>query len=262
MGTTAAIFVLVTACAGHPFDRLCDLECTDGQPGQPLAVDQGNELNPTFRGSRVATRRGPRVTDADGGTVAPSDAAPPLCAPKVDPNFVPAWHLPLRNASACTAALVDAVVDCRLQASATAAACTAANSPAGKTCEACVMTDRGAAKYGPLIVEPSLTTATLNVPGCVALETGDLTAVGCGAKMAFADDCAYRACIAACPLASTGDAFRSCIDAAESGACAPYVSASQCGTSATSAGAPGQVCAYDGNFVGTAKRLGRVFCTP
>ncbi len=88
----------------------------------------------------------------------------------------------------------------------------------------CVLTKPQAP--GPLV---AIGTALveLNVPGCVAIVTGDSSPSSCAARLQTAGDCEGAACLAQCPIVDTQSfqQYQQCTQSAASGGCSKYVTA-------------------------------------
>lgn len=95
-----------------------------------------------------------------------------------------------------------------------------------KNCVTCLSSTEGKdTQFGPLIFVPN-NVVYINTGGCIAIETGDVSATGCGAKVWEASQCEDLACSANCTGATFTD-YQACTNAAATGTCAPEIAA-QC----------------------------------
>lgn len=94
---------------------------------------------------------------------------------------------------------------------------------ANAACIKCIISQKTDATYGPLIAVPN-GVVYANTGGCVALEQGDVTNTGCGAKIWEESECEDLACSDNCAGAAFAD-YQKCTTAARSGTCAAEVTA-------------------------------------
>jgi hypothetical protein len=142
---------------------------------------------------------------------ASSDAdADTTCAPAAAfaDGGAPTWT-PASSQNACTTQDVSDFDQACFSKSATTATCDSWTK-AQPTCADCLLPPSGSPTLGPFIADGYFVFA--NVGGCIALVSGDESALGCGAKEAEADQCArsvcehcqddidYSACLDAAPL--------------------------------------------------------------
>lgn len=215
---------------------------------------------------------GARIEDAGPGESGPGEAAPvdsgprdggPLlaCPPGNVTNFAPEWKPPRRlHTSACSAAGADAVVACLFDPSADLATCTSyLKSSEGLLCSQCIVPYDVDAGYGPIVAHGA-GYPVLNVGGCIANISADVTAAGCGARVFASSGCQQVAC-AGC-TAGLAD-YRSCQIAAMSGVCNAYSTASSCADGLTAPDAAAAICVTGSStFIDTARALARLFCVP
>jgi hypothetical protein len=198
------------------------------------------------------------VKKRDASVVPPA----PSCAPDSVSGFTPTWHPPKRVAGACTAAQIQTVLDCTLDPNADATTCKSVLADAAnKDCIACAMTESTDATHGPLVMGNGI--VSINVAGCVALKTSDVTATGCGAKYDALGECSAFACEATCPVvddASFAD-YTQCTAAAEAAGCASYATDAACADPLVAPGAAAEACDLSTNaFVDNAKAYATIFC--
>ena len=183
-----------------------------------------------------------------------------------DPStFTPTWKPPTSfHQGKCTDAQIATFVDC-LNGKPDAATCkTFFNDAANKSCLQCADTPSTAATYGPLVL--GTVTIEVNVAGCIALATGDVTATGCGAKVLALSQCELAACEPNCPVSSsdTGAEFMALLacqmksDAAE---CKKFADDAACATSVEGDGGVAAACAPNGaTFADNAIPMIKLFC--
>ncbi|HEX7600409.1 MAG TPA: hypothetical protein VF316_02345 [Polyangiaceae bacterium] len=182
------------------------------------------------------------------------------CVPGDVSSFAPQWVAPIPASKACTQPLIDQyAADCIDDTTSSTAKCQAFDT-ANKACAACLVTPESASAYGPVIAKAN-NVLSLNVGGCLALTTGDVTAAGCGAKYEATGQCADLACDTNCPLPD-GDsvafqAYLACLQKSQTTVCKTYASAD---CPEADAG-PSTACALSaGSFVDNFKLLAPVFC--
>jgi hypothetical protein len=188
-----------------------------------------------------------------------------LCCPGDATTFTPSWKQPTAfNQGKCTDAQISAFVDC-LSGIPDAATCkTFGADPANKTCIQCAATPSTAAAYGPL-VEGSVT-IEVNVAGCVANVTGDISATGCGAKVLGLSQCEQAACEANCPVASTDDgtafqALLACQTKSATTGCKTYADDAACADALEADGGVASICVQGAaTFADNAIPMVKLFC--
>lgn len=225
-----------------------------------------------------ATVTPPAGTDTDsgpGGDGGGKDSGNPgdgavvdTCTPGDVSTFTPSWKPPTAfNQGKCTDAQVDAFVDCLSGLPDTATCKTFGADAANKTCIQCAATPSTAAAYGPLI--EGTVTIQVNVPGCIANSTNDVSATGCGAKVLALSECQSAACEANCPVVapdtdnSMFDALLACQDkaAGPTSSCKTYAADAACGDALTGDGGTAAQCNLGGaTFGDNAKPMVKLFC--
>lgn len=172
--------------------------------------------------------------DQDGGA---SNAATPdartssptkSCAPDDMSSFTPKWVPPSpTKQGVCDASQISKLAACLFDPSANLADCDkflTANE--NGTCVSCAITQEPAPSvYGPMVVrEGSL--LELNLSGCIAHATSNVSAAGCGAKLQAQRECTNTACAANCPVPKDDskalNARRECFAEADNDACASH----------------------------------------
>lgn len=198
----------------------------------------------------------PTPVDEDSGTTT-------SCAPGSVSSFTPQWVPPaVLHANACSATQITTLLDCLFSSTASQATCDAFNqAAANKSCITCAVSQSTAASLGPLVVSAD-NLVSLNLAGCIARTSNQMTATGCGAKVQAASECTGAACEANCPVPD-GDsqalkARNDCETAAESSECQTYATDAKCAdTLLQGASAP---CAQGSTFEDVAKSLVTLFC--
>ncbi len=183
-------------------------------------------------------------------------------------TFTPSWKPPTAfNQGKCTDAQIGAFVDC-LSGMPDAATCkTFGADPANKTCIQCAATPSTAAAYGPLI--EGTVTIQVNVPGCIANRSGDISATGCGAKILALSQCEEAACETNCPVPSGDDgtafnALLACQNKAgdpTTGSCKTFAADATCADALTADGGVASQCNLGGaDFSANAIPMVKLFC--
>ncbi|MEO6421074.1 MAG: hypothetical protein ABIP39_16800 [Polyangiaceae bacterium] len=199
--------------------------------------------------------------DAQATTDSPATG---VCAPGDVSGLTATFHPPTAfHQGACTPTQVSAFIDC-LSGLPDANTCkTFVSNAANKTCIACAATPSTAASYGPLV--EGTVTINVNVAGCIARTTNDLTATGCGAKIEANTECQQLACETNCPVSATDtgaefNALLKCQDDSETSVCASYATAAGCADGLIEAGTAAQ-CANGGStFSDNANAMVTLFC--
>ncbi len=198
------------------------------------------------------------ASDGDSGNVT-------TCAPGDVSTFTPAWKPPTAfNQGKCTDAQIAAFVDC-LSGIPDAATCkTFGADVANKACIACAATPSTASGYGPLI--EGTVTIQVNIPGCIANTTGDVSTTGCGAKGLALIECKSLACEGNCPVPVGDDgtdfnALLACQDKSVDTTCKTYATAASCADALTSDGGAASQCNLAGaSFRDNAIPMIKLFC--
>jgi hypothetical protein len=180
-------------------------------------------------------------------------------------TFMPTWKPPTRfTQGKCTDVQIAAFVDC-LNGKPDAATCkTFTGDAANKSCLQCAETPSTAATYGPLVV--GTVTIQVNVSGCIALATGDVSATGCGAKVLALSQCEQTACEPNCPVSSsdTGAEFMAllaCQMNSDTTVCKKFADDAACAASVEGDGGVATMCALSGaTFADNAIPMIKLFC--
>lgn len=194
-----------------------------------------------------------------------SSTPPPVCQPESVSGFSPSWKAPKPiHSSACTQANAQMVVDCSFDSSMNQTTCdTFLNNTVNAACVQCVLTDKTATTYGPVIMDGSV--GSLNIAGCVAALSGNTMSSGCGAKFQALQQCRDASC-ANCPDPSSSqqafDDFQQCGIDAEGTECASYVTASSCIDALIDTGGSANACAAGATFLDNARTIAKIFCAP
>lgn len=209
--------------------------------------------------------------DLDASTTpdAKKDTSTPpvdVCEPGSISGFTPTWKVPAPfHASSCTTTQVDTLM-CLFDSAADPTACdTAVKAAANQTCFNCIFTQSTATAPGPVIITGSL--GSINLAGCIARASGNVTSTGCGAKVQAADQCGDAACEANCPIDDTDngeslDARNQCTTDAASTVCATYDADSLCAEDLLLPDGGAAACAQGTDFLSRATAIAKLFCVP
>jgi len=158
---------------------------------------------------------------------APLDVVQPEAAPGCVPGTVNpsdlSWTPPATpDASACSDQQIqDYYTNCL---PGTGNSCTTWEGvTANANCAKCLITSESASAWGPLISVPN-NVVYANAGGCIALEQGDTSSSGCGAKAWEASQCEDLACSDNCS-GSTFQEYQACTQSAATGTCASEIAA-------------------------------------
>jgi hypothetical protein len=210
-----------------------------------------------------------------GGDNSNMDASPDVTAQDVKPDkkVMESGPLPDTGGMACTSVPVDGGVtwvpphapnpsgcsDLQIQSYYAACltppftACSAWQT-ANPTCLKCIFSTYGTdTTYGALIYN-GLGYVFWNFGGCIAIETGDMSATGCGAKAEALDTCEILSC-SNCAKADPN--YNACTTAAQGGTCASYANAECSSADAGYAAACGMTATTSQGIV---TALATVFC--
>ncbi len=187
------------------------------------------------------------------------------CVPGDVSTFTPSWKPPTAfNQGRCSDTQISAFVDC-LSGMPDAASCkTFGSDGANKACIECAATPSTSALYGPLV--EGTVTIDVNVAGCIARATNDLSASSCGAHIIALDQCKAVACEANCPVPANDDgtafaALLACVSNAAAGSCKPFADAAACGDALTTDGGTAAQCNQRGtSFADNAIPMIKLFC--
>lgn len=203
------------------------------------------------------------VEEEDAGTTK-KDAGPPpgTCAPGSVASFTPTWHPPARTVGACTPTQVSTILDCLLDPNANPTTCAGVNSaPVNQACIKCAVSESTDASYGPLISGNGI--IGVNVAGCVALKTANVTAAGCGAKYQSLGECSTAACEPNCPVIDDASftEYNKCTADAEANDCSSFATGAACADPLMQTGGAASACEIAGNpFIDNAKAYTTIFC--
>jgi hypothetical protein len=199
------------------------------------------------------------------GRSGPPSGCDLCCVPGDVSSFMPTWKPPTGfNQGKCTDLQVNALVDCLNNVPDVATCKTFGADLANKACLDCAITRSTASAYGPL-VEDSVT-AQVNVAGCIALATGDLSATGCGAKRLALSQCELAACEINCPVfaGDTGSelaALLACLPESDTSSCKTFAADAACGSALEGDGGIAAACAQTrATFAENAKAMVQLFC--
>ncbi len=201
--------------------------------------------------------------DERATTPAPVEEPSESCGVPDVLDFTPSFKTPAPfNQGKCSDAQADALL-CLFDAAADQAACSKlVDDPSNDDCFKCIYTASSSKELGPVIITGSL--GSLNIAGCIARVSSDVTDQGCGAKVQAFDQCVDEACNANMPCPeSEGDALearKACEQTAGTTVCASFAAAAHCADVLIADGGAAHVCAETGDFVADAKRLAHFFC--
>ncbi|CAN5498449.1 hypothetical protein BH09MYX1_BH09MYX1_56870 [soil metagenome] len=189
-----------------------------------------------------------------------SDAEIKGCRPADVSSFSPSWVPPKPASAACTEQTIAQYAnDCLDPATRSTTACTAFQT-ANKSCVACLVTPESASSYGAAISR-SNGVISLNVGGCIALLSGDLSPAGCGGKYDANRQCAAASCDDVCAIPDGDDpafqAYLKCVSDSAKTTCKSYAAAVCAEADAGAVAA----CSLNGaSFVDNFKALAPIFC--
>lgn len=238
-----------------------DGECTYDDPGSP-----GNPcLRPFTATWSCADGLWSKLGQSTPGKcVVPGDSGTTdTCAPGDVSTFTPSWKPPTAfNQGKCSDAQTTAFVDCLSNMPDAATCKTFGADAANKPCIQCAATPSTAAAYGPLI--EGTVTIEVNVAGCIANVTNDLSATGCGAKTIALSQCKQAACEPNCLLSGDGaifDALLACEEKSAGSSCKAFADAAACSDALTGDGGVAAQCNLVGaTFADDAKPMVKLFC--
>lgn len=187
-----------------------------------------------------------------------------VCRPGDVSSFTPNWRRPAPfGQGRCSATQVDALL-CLFDAAADPTSCNDLfDDAANQDCVECIYTDSNASQRGPVVIDGNF--GTLNVAGCIANATGNVTASGCGAKVQASDECTAAACDPTCPLDEYDDTsfelYSRCREEAESQGCAAFANAAtSCSDATTQPGGVAAVCVNGSDFLDNLSVIAKLFC--
>jgi hypothetical protein len=186
------------------------------------------------------------------------------CSPSSTSGFVSSWVPPnTLHSGACTAVNAQLAVDCVFDDTVNQTACTAFAADAGNSaCQDCIFSTSTASSYGAIVVSGTL--GTLNVAGCIARLSGDVSSSGCGAKLQSLSQCEDYVCSGCDDPGSSQQAlddYLQCQSDADNSACSSYVSAASCADALIQPDAAAEKCMEGNTFLDRARNLAKLFCT-
>lgn len=161
-----------------------------------------------------------------GAPLPPPDAGV-ACAPADVSGFVPSpVHPYFDHAGVCSSQQLSDYYAACFSSSANAQQCNAFTTQ-NQACVSCMMTSRTSATWGTLLADPSSPIVDLDIAGCVAIVSGDSSSTSCAQKLDDVAQCESAACAANCPVTdgASFQAYTQCVQAADAGGCAKFVSA-------------------------------------
>jgi hypothetical protein len=163
-----------------------------GQAGAPGA-------SPDADASDLAEAGGGQGYDSQVGVNPGGQDATTGCVPQDVPGYAPAWHPPNPPRVACVGTdLEDLLASC-FGPAATQADCDAFQA-ARPQCWSCMISSDVSPTWGPIIASSLTPFYYGNFAGCLALQTGDQSATGCGALQQATRVCSELACVGpSCP---------------------------------------------------------------
>lgn len=206
-----AAMALLGAALGGCSDHAAALESAKGGAGLGGAAPAGSGGVTPLPGLPTTPAAG--VTPLPGTTVTPGGVpAASGCQPAQVANIAPVWRPPSQPRAACTQVEGQAVV-ARVFGQPD-------NTPVSAACLNCAISPKSTSSfYGPLIIDEATQGLEINVEGCAALLSNDISANGCGPRLQARYLCQEQAC-AQCGSAQE---IQSCMAAADQGVCAQYV---------------------------------------
>jgi len=243
LAVVAALGVFVAACSDHA----AELEAarSGGKTSQPisaatpgLATTPQAGATPGLPGGATPGGQLPSLPSGPGG--------PTGCQPQqVAQVQTPQWRPPSQPRQACSQQEALALIDCAFSNQ-------NCNIPS-PTCKQCAVSMKSSAQqYGPIIIDDTTQQGglELNVEGCAAILSQDISGTGCGPRLQAKYACEEQAC-AQC---ASADEMAACMQAADTSACAQYVQA------ASSCEQYAQTCLQGGTEQDVAFSLLGMFC--
>jgi len=220
VGSLAFVLTVASGCS-DPVEKRT-------KPVAPVVPDGGPVLPPPI---------------GDGGPVLPVGA----CVPQNKPATPTPWQQPhaLRR-NVCSPQEATSIVKCLFQQQDCQAQVSAA-------CHACSVSSPADPYAGALIVSKQGETPAINVEGCIAALSGDISANGCGPKYVARFECEANACE---HCVQDEQAFVACADQADRSVCAAQAAAATCAD-------PYLATCFNGeNYLEVAFNLIKIFCGP
>lgn len=241
----------LVVCVPLPFFSMMWAACSSNPAGPDGGGPEG--------GMDVVTKD-KSVPDIGMQEVAPMCPTP---ASSIDTSMIK-WVPPnAPNPTACTADQATTFFTDCWSSSGSSALCNGFTGASANTaCVACMQTASTAAAYGAIVVYTGI--GYDNQAGCVAIEMGDLSATGCGAKLQAQTQCENLACLTNCPVTDQASLmlFQQCSQAADMGVCSQYVAA-ECNLADSGADGAAQaeaVCETATDFQSLFNAIAPVFC--
>lgn len=230
--------------------------------GIVFGCSSSSTTNPDTTDGSVPVDSGKRDSGGTGVDSGGGDGSADLCTPPATVQYTKKWIPPHPHQNACSQANIDLYFKVCLgtQADGGAACKSYEATPAGKTCEACLLpstvTNLGALVPDGHFVSP-------NVAGCIAILQGTVTdGAGCASANLYDTECGQAACGACSQDAnSTVDQINNCDNAATSGACAAEFAADQaCQNGLADGGTAAAVCTQGTDFPSAFNIIAPIFC--
>jgi hypothetical protein len=201
----------------------------------------GNSFDnpPAEAGSRSVSNgdAGDLVSGPDTGT---PPSAPAVCDPASVASYTPSWQPPEAwKQGVCTSTQIGDFYAACLTPPISKATCDAF-AQANASCAPCLQSQETDPKAGAVVWHEQMKYWTVNVAGCIAQATGDVTPSGCGAAYAAAIACRQASCNACWQAQGTSASFQQfsdCESQAGTTTCQTYAQAvpTKCGDLKTTA---------------------------
>ncbi len=176
------------------------------------------------------------VPDANGNngdddSSVSNDAAVSTCSPANVQSYSPRWTPPKPHTSSCTADQISSYAACLTPPSdPNSAACApwfGADAAANSVCHTCLGDSNSTdPSWGPVVETGAL--RQINIPGCMALVSGDTGGTGCAGQYQALEGCESAACATNCANDKTGTQLAACVSQADNGGCSNLLTAAAC----------------------------------
>jgi hypothetical protein len=191
------------------------------------ACTSSNSSEPGADGGPSADGSGP--TGDDAGSSLP-DAGASTCSPANVQSYSPRWTPPKPHSSSCTADQIASYATCLTPPNdTTSPACApwfGADASANSDCHTCLDDSSNTdPSWGPVVDTGSV--RQINIPGCMALVSGDTGGTGCAGQYQALEGCESAACATNCTNASSTQ-LNACVSAADNGGCSNLLTAAEC----------------------------------
>lgn len=235
----------------------------DGASSSIVPTGDGGTTKKKDGGKDAAVEPDEDSGDDDASVITKKDSSvTTTCAPGSVTGFSPSWVAPATlHQNKCTAANVALAVQCMFDTTANQTTCDAFTQNAtNKPCMDCIFTQQGVGTPGPILV--SSTSGRVNIAGCVARMTSDVSSTGCGAKFDAANQCSAYACEPNCTDTSSAglSELQQCEQDALNGGCSTYNTAASCVDTVTQSGGAAEACANGNTFLDLATNVAKLFC--